>query len=237
MQAAIQFFDLCYTKAASAAQVAILEKKGVFVESWDGVRPCNYTWDGHLNDTEYKLEFTFKPAEWIDLMNYFELRGEVYMVFYTIIGLLSVLQAGTIWVLNRLLTRLRHPPPFHAQTMLAIITEAPLIGVSLAAVPLAMGTFFIFGWLKSYANFGFFASVDPEQDPSAMNLEGVDGNYGDSMGLSASQIYNYAYGRTGVCFVAAGLYLNFFCCTLIVPNWKADEEEAMAALPEDKKKV
>jgi hypothetical protein len=235
VKAALQFFDLCYTKAADQTQVQILEKKGVFLASYDGVRPCNYTWAGQLNDTEYTLEFTFKPAEWVDLLNYFELRGEVYMVFFTFIGLLSVLEVVTVWVLNRLFTRLRHPPPFHAQTLLAVISEAPMVGVTLAMLPIATVCFIVFVWLKSYANFGLFAGNNPELDPSAFNLEGVDGSYSDAMGLSAAQIYSYAYGRTGVCFVSIGFYLNFFCATLIVPNWKQDAEEEAEANPDPKK--
>jgi hypothetical protein len=235
VKAALQFFDLCYSKAADQSQIQILEKKGVFLDSYDGVRPCNYTWDGHLNDTEYTLEFTFKPAEWVDLLNYFELRGEVYMVFYTIIGVLSVLLAMTTWILNRLLTRLRHPPPFHAQTLLAVISEAPMIGVTLAMIPVASICFLVFIWLKSYANFGLFANNNPEINPSPFNLEGVDGRYSDSMGLSASQIYTYAYGRTGICLISIGFYLNFFCATLIVPNWKQDAEDEAEANPDPKR--
>ena len=229
VKASIQFFDLCYTRAADQAQIAVLEKKGVFLDQYGGVRPCNYTWDGKLNDTEYMLEFTMKPAEWVDLLNYFELRGEVYMAFYTVIGVLSVLEAIVIWVLNRLLTRLRHPPPFHAQSMLKIISEGPMIGVSLAVFPMGFVCLLVAIWFKSYANYGGFASANPAEHPATANLEAVDGNYMDSMALSATQIFEYAYGRTGVCFLAIGFYVNFFCSSLIVPNWKADEDEEIEA--------
>jgi hypothetical protein len=237
VKAALQFFDLCYTRAADPVQINILEKPGQFEDKPDGIRPCSYTWDGHLNDTQYTLEFTLKPAQWVDLLNYFELRGEVYMAFYTVIGLVAILQGVAIWVVHRLLTKLRYPPPFHAQTMLTIISEAPMIGVALAVIPIALICFIVFLWFKNFANFGAFASITPETTPSAIKLEGVDGNWMDSMGLSAEQIFTYGYGRTGVCFVAIGLYLNFLCSSLIVPNWNQDEEDEEEANPKKKKAV
>lgn len=102
---------------------ALSIKPGVFLAAASGVRPCNYTWNGNLQDTSYTFEFTFKPAKWINLFNYFELQGDVYMLFYTVMGLLTVAMGAFVWFLNRVLTRLRKPPPFHARVLLKLLSE------------------------------------------------------------------------------------------------------------------
>lgn len=72
--AQMQFFDLCFTAAASPGQVKVLNQVGSFAAAYEGIGPCNYTWNGGLNDTEYMFELTFVPANWINLLNYFALN-------------------------------------------------------------------------------------------------------------------------------------------------------------------
>jgi hypothetical protein len=60
------------------------------------------------------------------LLNAFEFSAQLYLVFFWIVGVLTVCEAAILWGINRLLTKLRHPPPFHGRILFSIIAEAPM---------------------------------------------------------------------------------------------------------------
>lgn len=77
-----------------------------------------------------------------------------------------------MWGINRLLTKLRHPPKFHGSVLFHIVSEAPTQGVLLAFVPSLLTVVFIWCW---FAENSFMASSDPVASPSAINFEGITG--------------------------------------------------------------
>lgn len=81
-------------------------------------------------------------------------------------------EAATVWGVNRLLTKLRHPPRFHGSLLFQIVAEAPTEGVFFAFVPAILTVAFIWVW---FGEESFVASSDPLDNPSTINFEGVTG--------------------------------------------------------------
>ncbi len=81
-------------------------------------------------------------------------------------------EAIIVWGINRLLTKLRHPPKFHGSILFHIVSEAPTQGVLFAFVPTMLTVVFIWCW---FGESSFTASADPVNDPSPINFEGVTG--------------------------------------------------------------
>lgn len=86
--------------------------------------------------------------------------------------IIAVTEAIIVWGINRLLTKLRHPPKFHGSVLFHIVSEAPTQGVLLALVPTLLAVLFIWCW---FAENSFTASSDPVSSPSAINFEGITG--------------------------------------------------------------
>lgn len=77
-----------------------------------------------------------------------------------------------MWGINRLLTKLRHPPRFHGSVLFHIVAEAPTEGVFLASIPAILTVLFVWMW---FGEESFTASSDPVENPSAINFEGITG--------------------------------------------------------------
>lgn len=92
--------------------------------------------------------------------------------FLLLKSIIAVAEAAIVWAINRLLTRLRHPPRFHGSMLFRIVSEAPTKGVALALVPVMATVLFIWCWFGADS---FTASSDPVANPSAINFEGTTG--------------------------------------------------------------
>lgn len=87
-------------------------------------------------------------------------------------SIIAVTEAIIVWGINRLLTKLRHPPKFHGSVLFHIVAEAPTEGVALAFIPAIMTVIFIWCW---FGEESFIASSDPVASPSIINFEGITG--------------------------------------------------------------
>lgn len=92
--------------------------------------------------------------------------------FETNISIIAVTEAIIVWGINRLLTKLRHPPKFHGSVLFHIVAEAPTQGVLLAFIPAMLTVVFVWCW---FAENSFTASADPVNEPSRINFEGITG--------------------------------------------------------------
>jgi hypothetical protein len=61
----------------------------------------------------------------------------------------QVFEGFILWGLNRLLTKLRHPPIFHGATLFYTISEAPLKGTFYASVPYVLALSLVFHWFAT----------------------------------------------------------------------------------------
>jgi hypothetical protein len=190
-----------------------------------GIYPCEVDVNGDIKDYGYTLEVEYLALGWWNLLNAFEFDYMLYVAFFTVIGIISISEAAIIWALNRLLTKLRHPPPFHGSILFSIIAEAPTQGALLAAIPCMLVALWIWLW---FGKNGMFASDDPVNYPSKINFEGVTGSWLDNLALDEDRIELYRNGRMGTCFICVMLYLTILCSTLLVPDWGKERAEARA---------
>ncbi|CAM9249368.1 unnamed protein product, partial [Phaeothamnion confervicola] len=153
--ASLDFTELCTTikpveYGGSATKLATFAKKGV--------SPCEVDILGDIKSTAYTLEVQYYALSWWQLLNAFEFSYMVYVILFIIVGLIAATEATAVWGMNRLLTRLRHPPPFHSYTLLRMTAEAPTQGALLAIVPCLLTVLFVWLW---FGEEGPCASSDP----------------------------------------------------------------------------
>ncbi|CAM9682036.1 unnamed protein product, partial [Discosporangium mesarthrocarpum] len=214
-----EFSDLCTTIPPEqyGGNTAILDN---FAAQNPAIFPCEVDINGDLKDYGYTLEVHYQPLTWMDLLNSFEFDYMLYMVFFTAVGIVAVTEAAIVWAINRLLTKLRHPPSFHGSVLFHIIAEAPTEGVILALIPSMLTVVFIWVW---FAEGSFTASNDAVNSPSAVNFEGITGSWQDNLALTTDRVLMYRTGRIGVCLVAAMIYLSFLSVELFIPDWSNEE--------------
>ena len=97
----------------------------------------------------YQLQVIYTALNWWELLNYFRFEDPLYILFYTFLGAITVFEGFILWGLNRLLTKLRHPPIFHGATLFYTISEAPLKGTFYASVPYVLALSLVFHWFAT----------------------------------------------------------------------------------------
>jgi len=196
-----------------------------------GIFPCAVDITGDIYSYEYNLEFHFHALDWFELLNRFEFESDVYIAFFSLVGVMSILNASLIWSVNRLLTKLRHPPSFHAMTLVSIVMDAPVFGCCLAALPYMISVYFVKYWFESASAIppGWFAVEDPDKNAEStiadLAFESFAGDWQDGMALTMDRIEMYRTGRTGGALLAIGLYTTILSVALIVPDWMDEHQE------------
>ena len=178
---------------------------------------------------DYVIEVHYFPMVWFDLLNSFEFEWEIYLIVFLLVGVCTVLAGILFWGLHRLLTRMKHPPPFRFRAMFALVAPPPAIGVFLGSVPVWMGYGLIYLWLVS------MASEQPVEKPTAVNFEGHAGDWQDQAILDLDRIDTYRVGRIGTSFLFMGMYLTMMGCKMFVPESADDhaDDDTMAEVGGD----
>jgi len=172
------------------------------------VYPCI---DGNF---DYTLSIRWKPANWLDLMNFFEFGYDLYTAFFIGIGFLTVFIGMVWWVGARLTTRLKHPPSFKFLSFLRIVAPPPFYGVFLSLVPVFFAVILIYVWFIT------LKSSDPATPEIAakINFEQVKSDWQDTLILDAERIETNRMGRIGIALVTVGLYFTLLGAKLFVPD-------------------
>lgn len=160
-----------YRKRIVSATVDFLDKCTVSLESQivqTAARrtPPVYPCESSYHDSNYTLEVRYFPLSYLDLLNDFEFSWDVYFALFLLIGIIVVVIGATVWGVNRLITRLRHPPKFRMLPLLKIIGPAPVYGVLLATIPAMIVCSLDYGWF-----FTMNTTPDPINLPNAYTLE------------------------------------------------------------------
>jgi len=184
-----------------------------------GILPCEVDINGNLKSYEYSLEVHMYPLDWFNLLNRFEFEGQIYFGFFTLVGITSSLLAMIIWIMNRLMTKLRHPPPFHGRSFAKLISNPAWYGCFLATIPYILVMLCIYLW--------FNVSESRYTKQSLITFEWIHGDWLDTSKLDEERIEKYKTGRIGVGILAIGLYASSLCASLIVPNLNKIEQEAL----------
>jgi len=181
-----------------------------------GFLPCEVDVNGKLVDFSYTLQLRWYPLDWLQLLNEFQFNAIVYLVFFSLVGLLFAWHAVMIWVFNRLLTKLLHPPPFHLSSLYYIVAEPAFTGTLLSTFPVTIACAFAWIWFDPL---GWAASLDPVNSPNIFSFENINGYFANSNALDETSIALYKTGRLGTCFIAIGFYIEFLSLSLLIPDW------------------
>jgi len=202
---------LCFTLTNGGAEMTALVALGI--------PQCITDVNGAIATSEYQLEVLVIPLWWYDLLNAFQFDIMIYLIFFVLAGFIAIVSGAFIWGLNRLLTRLRYPPPFHGITFLYTIGQPAITGVGIASLPIMITVLAINIWFMDPADGGVICSPDPINAPSPMCLEDVL-DWAETATIDPSV---FRAGRKMVCLMAVGLYITFVSGELMLPNW-SDED-------------
>ena len=186
--------------------------------------------DSDCRHYEYSLDVYFYGLSWFGLLNSFELDTDVYTVIFIGVGVLTVLISSLVWSIARMMTRLKHPPPFRLQKLLMLIAPAPLYGIFLAMIPIMMGLLWIKFWFIGNR------SPDPTGKPNRISFENHNGDWHYTALMTIDVIERFRTNRIGYAITALGLYCVYLGAKLFVPNAGSEEggddariDEVMAA--------
>ena len=168
--------------------------------------------DADCRHYEYSLEVYLYGLSWFGLLNSFELDTEVYTVIFILVGVATVFISALVWSVARMMTRLKHPPPFRLQKLLMLIAPAPMYGIFLSMIPIAMGLIWIKWWFIGNR------SLDPTGKPNRISMENHNGDWHYTALMTIDVIERFRTNRIGYAITALGLYCVYFGAKLFVPN-------------------
>lgn len=204
VEASVNFGELC-TVSRSTELLATMAKKGI--------SPCALSKaTDKIASIEYTLQVSWVALDWFELMNLFQFTVDVYLAFFMLVGLLSILVGFVVWLINRLFTRMKKPPRFRFRLLLKNTSGAPTVGIALASIPLAVGCAAIHVWWVECA------SSDPLSSPNAISFEATAGDWLDQTALDKARVVKYKMGRVGLSLIVAGGYMIVRAAGLLVPD-------------------
>merc|ERR1711871_1035308 len=216
----IMFNESCHTITSKNERRAEYEALGI--------PQCILDINGQVAQSSYSLKIELITLVYLKLLNYFVFPLIVYNIYYILVGMLSMGVGAFVWLINRMLTRLRHPPPFHYVVLLYTIAQPALIGTMLGIMPTYIAILFCHAWFKPA-----FADppgnvcllndqvTPPVKTPSILCFEGIllwDGS-GDIDTIRKS--------RKGTCMLAIAMYIIFLSSKLLIPNWEEEDRSIL----------
>jgi hypothetical protein len=153
---------------------------------------------------------------YLDLLNAFEFTWDVYAAFFCIMGIIIVLIGAVVWGVNRVLTKLRHPPKFRFWSLFTIVAPAPFKGSLLAATPFWIGLGLMWIWFYT------LKSSRPDISPSKLSLEHINPSYSFGLLFEAAipvdDILLAKRGRFGTTLFIMGMLLLFEISRALIPE-------------------
>lgn len=185
-----------------------------------GIEQCPTDVNGKIASKEYQLEVRYFPLSWYALLNSFQFTPPIYILFFLFAGLLTVFMGVLVYVINRLLTRLRYPPKFRGLALLYAISMPCVFGCSLGVGSTLIAVLIVWQWLMPSANGGAFCSSNLT-DPTQMTpycFENVTGSW-----LGIGNITAWRNGRKGIALVFIGVLVIFQGARLLNPVWTEEQ--------------
>lgn len=185
-----------------------------------GIPQCITDINGKIATKEYQLEVRYIPLRWYALLNAFQFTPGIYILFFLLAGVMTVLSAILVYVLNRLLTRLRFPPLFHGVPLLYAIAMPAVFGCSLSGGSIFVAVALVWKWLTPAALGGIFCSTNLT-DPDLISpfcFENIPGSW---QGLGDQD--QWRNGRKGVALISIGVCVVFLGARILNPVWTEEQ--------------
>ncbi len=200
VEATIYFDHLCTTQkqeyfGGSTKILDIMKERGIL--------PCESDINGDIKSDNYDLIIQYYPLGWFDLLNRFEFGGPVYFFFYTAIGLTICSIGGSVYGINRLLTKFRYPPRFHGWQLVALVSRPQIEGVTLAVIPYMVAISTIYSLFRH---------------DGLLDFHSLHKNWMSSGLVGDDERVENAMGRMGSAFLVLGSYITLRGSRSIIIN-------------------
>ena len=214
VEANVFFSDLCTTQAprhfgGSHEILDMMNERGIL--------PCDIDINGEIKSQSYNLEISYHPLPWFDLLNRFEFSQGIYFVFYTLIAMVICSIGAFVYGTNRVLTKLRHPPPFMGMSLLQLLSRPQLEGLLLAIIPYMAVILTIHSWFSDSSSW----------------FEGVRGAWSDNSKIDAKTEMNNSMCRLGSALVVLGFFTIYRTTQALIPKnagGSTNEEQSEGSL-------
>jgi len=203
---AMNFNEQCSTYTTKNKISDALEARGIF--------QCVKDINNIIESARYELNINFEAMIWFDLMNNFQFTPPIYILFFFVGGMIIIGSGVIVYLINRLFTRLRHPPGLHGLDFLWVVANPAIFGNLLGGFPVFFADVLIYAWLQAGIEGGSFCSIDPENAPSQMCFEDVAASWGNVNDQDLDRA-----GRKGMAFFGVGLYTLMISAQILAPNW------------------
>jgi hypothetical protein len=214
VEAMFYFDELCTTQqpvhfGGSTNILDMMQERGIY--------PCDVDINGNIKSQGYNLDIQYYPLRWFDLLNRFEFGGFVYFVFFTLVGLTICLMGGFVYGLNRLLTKLRHPPQFMGSPLIKLVSRPQIEGATLAVIPYTAAILIIYS-LFNYSTVAF---------------NGVHRNWSKGGKVGDKEQIENAMGRLGSAFIVCGCFTVYCATQKLIPAAQARRVDDSSKLKGD----
>jgi hypothetical protein len=160
---------------------------------------------------EYAVTITTEAMGFGALINAFAFGVDFFMILFVMIAIMSIAIVSLFWAMQRLCTRLAHPPKFRFWAYMRVLAPSPFKGILLACIIIWTGVFMIWMLFRPYGmNF---------LDDYQITYDGKDDlTDADTLLVNRS-------GRTGLSFVILGFMFMWEGTKAFIPLDDEEEEQ------------
>jgi hypothetical protein len=166
--------------------------------------------DGGLT---YEVNILTEAMGFGALINAFAFGVDFFMILFLMIAIMSILIVSLFWTMQRLCTRLAHPPKFRFWAYVRVLAPSPFKGLLLSIIVIGCAVIMIWLLFRPYGlNF---------LDAYQITYDGKDDL------TDAATIQTNRSGRTGLSFVIVGFMLMWEGTKAFIPLTDFEEEESL----------
>ena len=187
-----------------------------------GIPQCVLDSSGQVANPTYTLQIYFLPLPWLNLLNAFQFPLGIYLIFHFLTGFIGVGIAAFVWGVNRLLTKLRHPPVFHGFSLLYLLSQPSVVGVYLGVLPTFIAVLFLYNWFLS-ADFGGAICTADDTVPGDPRCFQDVVDWKEAMTPTTLRL-----GRQNLCILAVGVYVSIIFAILVMPEYSDEDRKTDA---------
>ena len=176
--------------------------------------------DDDATRTDYTLQISWEPMNWIDMMNAFQLPMYVYAVVFVLIGFAAVGAAILAWGILQLATKSSRIPPFRILDCYHFFMNYATQGVVVGSIP----PMFVAGLIKGI----MLNKIDPFASVACAWAKGSSSTASVLVSGTDDAVTCQAV-RTGTCLIMAGVFILWSASLYFSPRLPEDHKEYLVS--------
>eukprot|EP00924_Labyrinthula_sp_SR-Ha-C_P006762 maker-scaffold_29-snap-gene-4.0-mRNA-1 protein AED:0.04 eAED:0.07 QI:0/0/0/1/0/0.5/2/0/983 len=172
---------------------------------------------------DYTLKVEFQPLNYFELLINFAFADAVYVGFFVVVGIVSLVTVVLFWATNLVLSTLESIPKLKYFKFLKLVYEPCINGAVISLVPLwcIKLLFWAFIYLPDIYPQAFGGSY---VDTGFYFLDGF-GESWESFTPNSKRVDTLRFSRIGTSFMFLGIFLLVFCSRLYISSYISKEEQ------------